>query len=148
MDILQAEAVLPICHTVGGHKSTLPNVDHRSSENAWLSLLSILTTVSRFRLAGTAITQDWMPAFQKGTAAVETLIQRLQLECTSKAKDVNQAGGNLCRLVHAVLAAISVLRKRLHSVATSNASAAAPGECYLAVGQQLPTFHVVKPLRN
>lgn len=110
----------------------IPNVDHRYPENAYLSLLSILTTASQFRGPGKASqpTQDWMPAFQKAVAAVEVLLQCLQLEFQSKAEDLCQDGANVCQLAHAVLAAISVLRKRLHSVATGNSSGAATRESF------------------
>ena len=113
--------------------------DYRYSENALLSLLSIVTTASQFRGPGKASqpTQDWMPAFQKAIAAVEGLIQRVQLECTSKANDVHQHGGSVCLLAHAVLSAISMLRKRLHSVATGHLSGAGTGESFLALVAQL-----------
>ena len=116
-------------------KAIMSNADCRCSENALLSLLSILTTASQFRGPGKASqpTQDWMPAFQKSTAAVEGLLQRLQSQCTSKTKDVHQDGTDVCQLAHAALSAISVLRKRLHSVATGNLSGAATGELFLAV---------------
>lgn len=121
------------------HKAFMSNADRRYSENALLPLLSILTTASQFRGPEEASqpTKDWMPAFQKATAAVEGLLQRLQLECTSKAQDVHQCGGNVCQLAQAVLSAISVLRKRLHSVATSKLSGAVTGESFLAVRQSL-----------
>ena len=117
----------------------MPNADGRYSENAFVSLLSIITTASQFRGPGNASqpTQHWMPAFQKATAAVEGLLQRLQLECTCKAKDAHQDGSNVCQLAHAVLSAISVLRKRLHSVATGNLPGAHTGESFLDVGQLL-----------
>ena len=119
-------------------KAFMSNADHRYSENAWLPLLSILTAASQFRGPGEASpSQDWMPAFQKAVAAVEGLLQRLQLECTSQAKNIHQDGGNVCQLAQAVLSAISVLRKRLHSVATSKLSGVATGESFLAVRQSL-----------
>ena len=84
-----------------------------------------------------------MPAFQKAIAAVEGLLQRLlQLECTSQAKAVHQDGGHVCQLAHAVLSAISLLRKRLHSVATGNLSEAPTGEPFLAAGQLLSACEI------
>lgn len=131
----------------------MSNADHRYSENAYLSLLSILTTASQFRGPGIASqpTQDWMPAFQKAIAAVEALLQRVQLECQSEAKEICQDGANMCQLAHAVLAAISLLRKRLHSVATGDSGAATRESSVVAInsgtvqhetviGMGLPSF--------
>lgn len=114
----------------------MSNTARRYSDNALLSLLSILTTASQFTGPGKGSKpeQDWKPAFERAIAAVEGLLQRLQLVSTSKAKDARQEGGNLCHLVHAVMAAISMLRKRLHNVATGYCSGAAAGECLVPVG--------------
>lgn len=127
-------------------RATLPIPAHRCSENPFLPVLRILNTASQFTVAGNASKQDWMPAFEKGIAAVANLIQQLQLGYTSKSKNAGQGGADLCRLGHAVLAAISVLRKRLHSMATSKCSGAAPGESIMAMSLQLATFHTVEPL--
>ena len=96
----------------------------RYPENPLLSLLSILTTATQFRasVSGCEAEHAWEPALDKAIAAAESVLQQMQLEHNSRPADSSQDGIALCGLAVAILGAISVLRKRLHSMATSDSA--------------------------
>ena len=94
-----------------------------------MPLLSILTTAVHFSPSSCSseATQHWQTELQSAITAVKDLTQQLHLACASKAKSAGQSRTELCGLACAALTAISILRKTLHTTATSRSSCKASG---------------------